>query len=224
MALVLSILGSLGLRAAVPVAVPETIPGDAEFAAMLTKQNATLKAITARLESGSIDIAEWFDQMAAALLEGHTSAAHMGRMLAEQKAVKADLVDLLQGQAASDKELYYLRGFANDLLAKDPRYWDATFSEWRTDAIAQRQAMYLPKMRGTANYTFIEESKADAEIIWHDSQGPNECEECPQYAELSPYTKATMWTWPGEYGTPCRQNCQCWISINGVVGFKPVIL
>jgi hypothetical protein len=221
--LAISILDELESReAALPVDVPETVPDDADFQRMLSRRRKEFAAITRKLADGDIDPIEWANLFEASILEGHTHAAHMGRMLALQEVVEAELVDLLRGQAAADAEHFYVQGFFQALLDKDPRYWDEEAEKWNQLAIRQRQDFYLGKMRGTANQAFIEESGDDSEITWHLGGTEDHCTECPEYAGMSPFLKDELPTWPGDNDTPCRFNCLCYISIDKVDGFKSV--
>lgn len=190
--------------------------------AMMAKRRREFKAITKKLADGLITPVEWADLFEAILLEGHTQAAHLGRILADGEQSKESIDDLLRGTAATDEERFFLHGFKDALEALDSRYWDAENQVWLEDAITDRQANYLPKMRGTANSAWLDESPADASITWHDSDGPDECNDCHDYADLSPYTKDELPTVPGACRTPCLYNCNCWLTIDGVTGFKPV--
>lgn len=221
--LAIAILDRLEDReAALPAEVPSSVPTDADFARMLARRRKEFASITKQLVKGDIDAFEWATRFEAILLEGHTNAAHMGRMLALQEAVEGDLVDILRGQTAVDAEHYYTQGFLESLLNKDPRYWDEEAKKWNQVAIRQRQDFYLGKMRGTANEAFIAESPDEAEIYWRLGGAEDHCEECPEYAEMSPWLKNELPTWPGDNDTPCRFNCTCFVTINDIDGFKPV--
>lgn len=221
--LAIAILDRLEDReAALPSEIPSSVPNDADFARMLARRRKEFAAITRQLANGDIDPVEWAERFEASLLEGHTSAAHMGRMLALQDVFEAELVDLLRGQTAVDAEHYYVQGFLESLLNKDPRYWDEEAEKWHQAAIRQRQDFYLGKMRGTANQAFVDESPDEAEITWNDTGGPNECDECPEYASMSPWKKDELPTVPGGCDTPCLFACECFLTINDIDGFKAV--
>lgn len=205
-------------RAAVPVAAG--VPGDAEFASMVKARRRELHKLTNLFAEGTIDLAQWYDQSVAVLLEGHTRAAYFGRMLALQADVESELVDALAGQAATDAEEYYLRGFAEALLDKDPRYWDADAEKWITDTIQDRQDLYLGKMRGTANGAFLRES-VGFYFDWMLGGTEDHCSECPDYAAGSPWAVNELPTHPGNNDTPCRFNCLCFLRReDDVYGFR----
>lgn len=212
-------------EAAQPTYDTVSIPTQKDFNALSLKFRRSLHAITGRLaDDSSFDLGDWFDQFDAILLDGHTSAYEMGRHLAGD--LTDDVNDLLRGMAARDAESYYVRGFVQALVDLDPRYWDAELKAWRVDAIKARQDLYLGKLRGTANDAFVSKSPADLnEWYWRLGGAEEHCEECPQIADLSPFTADTLFTKPGHCDTPCRMNCLCHLErVDGVVGFKRVEL
>lgn len=220
----LAILTAAGLRVGDPASLPESLPTDRDFARMVGGKHMLMGGITSRLGKAQISVLDWADMMDAILLDGHTEAAWMGRELGIQEVSARDLVDLVRGRAAADGEQFYLRGFVQALIDKDPRYWDAELEAWREDQIMARQASYLGKMRGTANGAMIEESPKDKDIWWRLGGTEDHCEECPEWAAMSPFKKGEMPTHPGDNDTPCRFNCLCYIEIDDFAGFRPVRL
>lgn len=202
------------------VAQAAGVPGDAEFASMVKARRRELHRLTKLFTAGTIDIAEWFDQFTNVLLEGHTRASHFGRMLAAQQELAGELIDVLAAQAAVDSESYYLRGFAEALMDKDPRYWDAEAEMWLPEAIEDRQDLYLGKMRGTANAAFLRDSHG-FDFYWMLGGTEDHCSECPDYAAGSPWAASELPTTPGMNDTPCRFNCLCFLRReDDVYGFR----
>lgn len=211
----------LNREAAQPVTDSARIPNQADFEAMVRRRRRELHAITGRLiDDTSFGLDDWFEQFDAILLEGHTAAYEMGRNLAGD--LSDDINDLLRGMAARDEESYYLRGFLEALRARDERYWDAEIDAWRDGAIKARQDMYLGKMRATANDALVDNTPPDLdEFYWRLGAVEDHCEECPQMADLSPFTRDTMFTTPGACETPCKHNCTCHLErVDGRSGFK----
>jgi hypothetical protein len=214
------LLKGLFSKAAQPVFVP-SVPTQGDYAGMVRRRQREFHAITDRLIAGKISPGEWFDLMESVILEGHTAAYEMGRNRAGD--LTENVNDLLRGMAKRDQESYYLRGFAEALQNKDPRYWDEELRTFR-ETIKSRQNLYIGKMRGTANEAFVR-ATPDAldEFYWRLGGAEEHCDECPQYAALSPFTKATLFSVPGASDTPCRTNCLCHLErVDGQTGFKPV--
>lgn len=211
-------------RAAAPVF--EVVPGDPEFAQMVKARRRELHRVTALLANGEVTPVQWAEQMQAILLEGHTRANYFGRMLAAQEVLESELVDVLAAQAAMDSEDYYLRGFLDAILGKDPRYWDEEAQNWMTGAIQGRQDLYLGFMRGTANNALLRETPFDVLFDW--KLGLVEtvhCGDCPDLAAGNPWRADELPTTPGMNQTQCLFHCACWIEReDGVIGFRPVTL
>jgi hypothetical protein len=220
-----SIALALLLREAAVPEIIDVVPGDPEFASMVKARRRELHKITRLLQKGDIGIEEWYDQSVGVLLEGHTRGAYYGRLLAIQKQAKSDVIDAWAGQAAMDGEEYYLRGFAEALLAKDPRYWDAENERWILGAIEDRQDMYLGKLRGTANAAFLRESSGYFFDWLTGGVESRHCTECPEYEAASPWGADELPTVPGACDTPCLMECNCFLKReDDVTGFKPVQL
>lgn len=197
-------------------------PTDIDFRKMVATRRKQFASLTRKLSKGDLDPYEWAAFMEAILFDGHTNAALLGRRLAKQKWVRAALIDMARGQAATDAEHVHLHGFLEALSAKDPRYWDESTKSWIEPAILDRQTLYLGKMRGTANQAFIAETPADSLVHWRLGGSEDHCAHCPEYAALSPFEKSELPTWPGDNDTPCRFNCLCYIEIDDITGFAPV--
>lgn len=198
------------------------VPDQDAFESMIFRLRKEMLSLTEIFKSGEIDALTWADRFNAILLEGHSEAALKGRELAKQKGLKVDLVDILRGQAATDAEANNISRFLDALLGQDPRYWDDAAQAWDLAAIHRRQSLYLAPMRGTANQAFLEESADDVEIHWIDTGSPNECDECREYAAMSPFKKDELPTVPGSRDTPCDAGCECYLRVGEIEGFKRV--
>lgn len=189
---------------------------------MLKARRRELHKITQLFTSDKITLDQWFDQMTAVLLEGHTKASYFGRMLAAQEELAGELVDVLHAQAAVDGEDYYLRGFAEAIYNKDPRYWDAEAEKWKAAAIEDRQDLYLPKMRGTANDAFLRESEPFT-MDWLFGLTEKHCIDCLDMNAGNPWKPSEMPTAPGKHELICKLGCDCYLRrSDGVQGFLRV--
>lgn len=220
----LELLSALTLRAAQPISDVAKVPSQRDYEEMARKARGRLHAITDSLTVGDIDLREWFERFDSILLDAHTTAYGMGRNLAGD--LEDDINDLIRGMEARDAESYYLRGFLDALRGLDERYWDAEAEKWKADAIKSRQDLYIGKVRGTANEAFVEHTPADLdEFYWTLGGTEDHCSECPELADLSPFTKSTLFTYPGAADTPCKFNCLCHLErVDGLSGFKRIDL
>ena len=182
------------------------VPGHAEYEALAKDAQKRLRRLTARLASGKIDVDAWQDGFHAILFDGHSDAWAMGRQRSGVPGAR-DEDDERFGLDAADGQDEFLTPFAQALKDKDPRYFDEE-GALRIDAVNDRNALYVARMRGTANEAFVESSEDDDLFDWVLGSGDS-CEDCPELAGLSPYTKATMISHPGDGQTECLGNCTC---------------
>lgn len=123
-------------------------------------------------------------------------------------------------QGYTDTEGNYHRGFIEDLRAKDPRYFDELTGDVKTAAIDARTDLYVGKMRGSANRSFVDASPADSTFTWK-LGAADHCLECPGNATiLVDVTADELYAYPGDGSTECLGNCTCVLERNdGVTGF-----
>lgn len=170
-----------------------------------------------RLGDG-VDPREWADQMAAVLLDGHRDGWVLGRYLAGDMT-EPGVMDNLMARAALDEESVFLIRFQQAIEAGKYTNEDGTLD---LDRITQRARTYRYKFRGTANVSFTEASQASDEFTWI-MEAVEHCPDCPDLEAGSPYTKDTIYVWPGDGSTACLYNCKCHLRrADGVTGFKPL--
>jgi hypothetical protein len=105
-------------------------------------------------------------------------------------------------------ELDYMEQFLGDLLNRDSRYFDPE-TGWDDNEILRRMRMYQGKMRGTAGWGFVDRQPPGGEINWVLGGVEEHCEDCPAFANLSPWYRDTLIATPGSGETPCLFNCKC---------------
>jgi hypothetical protein len=173
-----------------------------------------------QLESGDITSDQWADAMDSALLDGHTAAYTLGR---QRSGVSGDqnADDEHAGLAAKESQSTFLNSFLQDI---DGGKYTGEDGALDANAIKNRASQYLGAMRGTANVAFVDHSVDDAEFTWELGATEDHCEDCPQMADLSPYSKGTLWTTPGAGDTDCLGNCTCsLVRDDGTKGFARAV-
>lgn len=195
---------------------------DAEFIAITLNMRMRLRELTERLGRGAITLDEWNDQFATILQRAHFESWIAGKVRGGDLAAPT-ITDAMMARAAKDAELVWLNNFTAQLMARDPRY----FSEdglLKIDAVAGRAETYSQKLRGTANVAFVETSHVLDEINWVMTTVEH-CADCPRLEALSPYTKDTLFTYPGGGDTSCLFRCGCELRrSDGVNSFAMVEL
>ena len=179
------------------------------------------------MESGGLTTDQWAEKFDGILQQGHTDAYVLGRKRGGDR--DPDLKDAeLRARQVKDGENEYLYGyedaegewhpgFVGDLNSQDPRYFDED-GEMIPGAIDARSDLYVLRMRGTAGEGFVEASP-DVQIDWV-LGAADHCDDCPEIADMSPYTEDTLWTHPGEGDCPCLGNCACELEReDGTPGF-----
>jgi len=180
-----------------------------------------------RLASSKISPDEWYELFDALLLEGHTNSAWIGRSLSAGEVLELIEDDLIYGRSIKDADADYLLNFLDDITAG--RYGELT--DLSSAQIENRVKLYINKMRGTVNSSFLDSSPPDAEWYWRLGGNEEHCTSCPELAAMSeetPFLTSDLPTVPGQGGTECLTNCLCHLErvANGVstVGVKPYSL
>jgi hypothetical protein len=176
-------------------------------------------ALSARLAAGSIPPRQWGESFYDLLARGHAASWRMGRNRSGDMGAD-DAVDDLVGRAKADGDAHWLLRFVGDI--ESGKYTDED-GAFKLAAFKQRQALYVGKMRGTANEAFVESSADEEEFDWVLGGAEDHCPDCPVLAESSPWKKDEMFTHPGSGDTPCLSHCKCHLvrKSDGLDGFKP---
>lgn len=179
-----------------------------------------LRWATLRLLDRRTVPSDWYFDVATALQDGHVGAWRAGRHLAGDLAPNSPL-DVLAGQAIMDEEAFWLQRFVADLEAE--RYVDAD-GRLRVELVQQRLALYVSKLRGTANQAFVEHARPDEVFEWRLGAVERHCDDCPRLAAMSPWARDELFTYPSQGGTPCLGNCKCILvrASDGMRAFAPL--
>lgn len=191
---------------------------------LVRKLRSGLGDATQRLAQNQIDIDAWYFEMLDALRLGHANAYSLGAVAAGSPVNNA--VALAFARVVMDLESYFLRGFANDLAAKDPRYFsDDGDLDLDSGQLDQRLDLYALKASGSASSGWVDGQPEDREIRWIRTA----FESCPSCLILAddayqPYTKSTLFTTPRAGDTECLTHCKCYLETDDGAGFAPVEL
>lgn len=165
------------------------------------------------LMAGNIGPDDWLDLMDALLLEGHANAWWIGRGFAGDDS-DFDEQDLLYGRGFRDADADYLFGFYERI--KDGQYQNED-GTWKVKKLHANARLYVGKMRGTTNESFIDGSPDDSVWYWRLGGPEDHCTECPEYVSIfDGVPKNQLFTSPGSGDTPCLGNCLCYLE--SVVG------
>lgn len=191
-----------------------------EFASAVRARRARIHNLVTDLVLGPADITRFFDDFYTELLDAHATAWGQGRGRAGD--LSQDLNDFLRGRQFADAETEWLERFEQQLREG---WGQDENGNWLPDKIKNRTDLYTLKVRGTANKAFVETSDPDTEFDWVLGGAERHCNQCPEIAQLSPFTIDTLFTTPGAGATPCGGRCKCHLERDdGITGFKPVSL
>lgn len=169
--------------------------------------------INKKLIAGNLSVDGWYDQMNDMLLEGHANSWWIGRGFAGDASEFTEM-DLLMGRAFRDADADYLIGFRDRI--KDGKYQDEN-GDWMPRKLNANSRLYVGKMRGTTNESFVSTMPDDARWSWKLGATEEHCDECPQYpAIFDKVPRDELFTTPGSGDTPCLGNCLCYLD--AVVG------
>lgn len=191
---------------ALPTSLLGKRPTQAEFASVLKRYQSRVHDIVLQLNNGVLTVAEFGDEFYKILLDGHGDSWMLGRQRSgDLSAFGVD--DALIAREIADEQTEFLQDFL-DALDSNPRYRyeDGTFN---LEIVNNRSDMYVSRMRATASEAFVESSDSGEEFNWVLGAVEEHCLDCPDLAEISPWTADTLFTHPGAGDTPCLTNCKC---------------
>lgn len=185
-------------------------PGQADYDSLVRSVQGQVAKICDKLAKGSIDADRWYALMDAALFEGHAEARVLGRQLAGDLSARGETDDLA-ARAAMDIQDGFLLSFRDQLADQSSALHDED-GKLRDAALRARANLYTMATRGTAAEAFVDAGDDDEEYIWNLGAVEEHCKDCPEIAALSPFTKETLFAYPGDGSTPCLGNCECHLS------------
>jgi len=182
-------------------------PSDRDFRAFIRARLRAMAEITGKLGDGKLTPREWADLIDKELLKGHGGSWTLGRQLGGDLRPE-NFFDTQFGMVYKDRQAEFLLNFMEQLDAGDVRYYldDGSLNEIAVNA---RLRLYGGAMRGTANIAFVEAGTVLDEYEWRLGSAEEHCGACPELAAMSPWTKDTLYAYPGDGTTPCLGNCTC---------------
>lgn len=164
---------------------------------MRVHQTATYRVLdnaTRQLYAGSITLEQWQTVIAYELKDAHL-AQSLYAIGGKNNATQANYGRV--GGTLAD-EYRYLSNFASDISA---------------GRVSEAQALARIRQYGNATQQSYWREYSNAtpnqqKLIWRLNPAEH-CSGCLDLASGSPYTSATLPTYPGAGATPCRGNCKC---------------
>jgi hypothetical protein len=109
----------------------------------------------------------------------------------------------------------YLVRFAGDVVLGDK------YTEGELDWPMARAELYVKRIRGVGNRSFVESSPDDLPFRWILGEAEH-CDDCPRLAAEGPYFRSEMAHVPADGSTQCLGQCRCRIErADGVDGILP---
>jgi hypothetical protein len=159
-----------------------------------------------RYTKGGMSATEFGRRMDAIITMGHADAALYGRWRAGDLSPR-EHDDARFGVLMSRTEKPFLDEFVSDLQLG--RY--VKDGEIRDAAIRARAQMYVSKLGGTANETFVLASDPGMLLRWRLGAAEH-CEDCLRLADKGGYHPWELPTYPKAGRTKCLTNCKCWLE------------
>ncbi len=184
--------------------------------------HATTREALSRLADGwaegLLSARSFADAMDEVLLTAHTQAVVIGRTHAGDDAPE-EADDRRFAETVVEGEHDYLQAFREQM--DTGRYLTP---EGHRDgaAVARRAEHYAGRLTGTCNEVWALTLPEDTLLTWTlaRSEEGQSCADCPEIAGRSPFTPATIPTYPGRNETLCRGSCRCSVTTQaGLSGF-----
>lgn len=165
---------------------------------------AGFRKLIKQLAGNEITLGEFEARVEALLFESHARASVIGRNISgDLTPMTAE--DRLLASLVVDGEKRFLNKFINDIRSGKYTLEDGAL---HVIPIERRAVLYTTKLRGTMHESFVNVSKTGSTFDWILIAEDN-CSDCPRIAAGSPYTAATLPTYPGNGETECITNCKC---------------
>jgi hypothetical protein len=159
-----------------------------------TATYSTLDNLTRQLYSGGITLEQWQIGVTGELRDAHLAQAMYA--VGGRNNMGFDNFGRVGGTLAD--EYRYLANFANDIASGNVSEATA-LARIRQYGNSTQQSYWREYSNATPN---------NQKITWKLNPAEH-CSGCLDLAAGSPYTSATLPTYPGAGATPCRGNCNC---------------
>lgn len=188
-----------------------------QFATLHADTRDRLIDLAFRWAEGELSAATFAEEMDALLLDAHTAAVVIGRTHAGDDAPEDEDDRRFAGYVV-EAEHGYLQGFAEQM--QSGAYTDEAGVR-DAERVAARAAWYADRTAGSANEAWGLTLPEETSLWWKlGAEDGRNCSDCPELEEASPYTPASIPTYPGKNDTLCGRNCRCAVQTEGgLVGF-----
>ena len=173
---------------------------------------AALADLAGQWAAGELSASTFAEAMDATLLLAHTEAVVIGRTHAGDDTPEEEDDRRFAG-AIVEGEHDFLQQFRLDL---DAGRYTGEDGVRDGDAVAARAEMYADRITGTANDAWGLTLPEEIRLTWTlGAADGSTCTDCPELADASPYTTATIPTYPGKGETLCGRACRCSVDTEG---------
>jgi hypothetical protein len=178
-------------------------PSQSDLDQMLSGKQAEVRDLVFRHVAGILDQDGFSDEFRRVLIRGHAQAGYLGRRRAGDLA-PYDADDTEFGRMVAAEQQEFLAGFVADLAGG--RY-EGEHGRPQAEPILRRAALYVERMRGSANEAFRLASWEP--LTWQLGGADESCEDCLRLAAASPYPSGELRQSPGDGSTRCITRCLC---------------
>lgn len=163
----------------------------------------------------------------AQIAKNQAQAANIGQQRANGNGTVFDQGDIDFGKTIALEQQQYIQGLLDDVMAGRYGPFDKGFDspevQAKTKQLEQRLRLHSNRLVGTANEAFVLALPDDMQVWWVLSDDEKHCPDCPEIADASPYTKATLKRFPKDGSTQCGTNCLCYlVTAAGKKSFIPL--
>jgi len=189
-------------------------PSQSDLDQMLSGKQAEVRDLVFRHVAGILDQDGFSDEFRRVLIRGHAQAGYLGRRRAGDLA-PYDADDTEFGRMVAAEQQEFLAGFVADLAGG--RY-EGEHGRPQAEPILRRAALYVERMRGSANEAFRLASWEP--MIWRLGGTSESCSDCLRLAAGSPYAADALRSVPRDGSQECLMSCRCeLIREDGVTAF-----
>lgn len=198
----------LDLKVAAPAGFPSSFEAPIPWLTIMSDMDRELRSLLIQYQNG-LAPATFFQRFDDLLFRAHSDAHFLGQFDAGGSPSRG--FARLRGRVVADEDSYYLRGFVDDLIGG--RYMRD--GELNADAVLRRMGLYQGKVRGSATVGFVDGSQNQDLFFWILGGHEAHCSDCPELAAMSisaPFSKSTLFQYPGDGSTPCLGHCKCYLK------------
>lgn len=183
-----------------------------------------LEKLNKDLVDGKITVDVWFQRFNDRRINEFINSGVLGRAFWDGDETSS-IDDIVRAETYKEStDDLFSAGFYEDLLNKNPDYFDLENEIFDLDALNRRSSYYVLSLRGYANAVLKDNCPDDCDIYW-ETRAKESCIDCLRLKADSPYTKETLGPTPGDMTLTCNTGCQCYLKFvlsdgKSKIGFK----